>query len=71
MSEARSLEGKLCVVTGASRGAGKGVALELGAAGATVVVTGRSTRESPAEAYAELLERSGMSVLEELTEGKR
>ncbi|MEU7629478.1 SDR family NAD(P)-dependent oxidoreductase [Nocardia sp. NPDC049220] len=36
------LEGKLAVVTGASRGIGKGIALELGAAGATVFVTGRS-----------------------------
>ena len=30
------------VVTGASRGAGRGIALELGAAGATVYVSGRS-----------------------------
>lgn len=36
------LQGKIAVVTGASRGIGKGVALELGAAGATVYVTGRS-----------------------------
>ncbi|MEM7437867.1 MAG: SDR family NAD(P)-dependent oxidoreductase, partial [Myxococcota bacterium] len=33
----------VAVVTGASRGVGKGVAVELGAAGATVYVTGRST----------------------------
>jgi len=39
------LTGKVAVVTGASRGIGKGCALELGAAGATVYVTGRSTRE--------------------------
>lgn len=32
----------IIVVTGASRGAGKGIALALGAAGATVYVTGRS-----------------------------
>lgn len=35
----------VCVVTGASRGVGRGVALALGAAGATVYVTGRSLKE--------------------------
>jgi dehydrogenase/reductase SDR family member 1 len=39
------LTGKVAVVTGASRGVGKGVALALGAAGATVYVTGRSVNE--------------------------
>ena len=38
----RALEGQVAVVTGASRGVGKGVALGLGEAGATVYVTGRS-----------------------------
>lgn len=42
------LEGKICVVTGASRGVGRGVALALGAAGATVYVTGRSQKEGDA-----------------------
>lgn len=37
-----NLHGRVAVVTGASRGIGKGIALELGAAGATVYVTGRS-----------------------------
>jgi NAD(P)-dependent dehydrogenase (short-subunit alcohol dehydrogenase family) len=36
------LEGKIAVVTGASRGAGRGIAQALGEAGATVYVTGRS-----------------------------
>jgi NAD(P)-dependent dehydrogenase (short-subunit alcohol dehydrogenase family) len=40
-----SLDGKVAIVTGASRGIGKGCALELGAAGATVYVTARSITE--------------------------
>lgn len=39
------LQGTIAVVTGATRGAGKGIARALGEAGATVYVTGRSTRE--------------------------
>lgn len=45
----------IAVVTGASRGAGRGIALELGAAGATVYVTGRSTRASPGRGYERFL----------------
>jgi dehydrogenase/reductase SDR family member 1 len=41
----KPLNGKIAVVTGASRGVGKGVAVGLGEAGATVYVTGRSTQE--------------------------
>ena len=41
------LDGAVAVVTGASRGVGRGVALALGDAGATVYVTGRSTRGGP------------------------
>jgi NAD(P)-dependent dehydrogenase (short-subunit alcohol dehydrogenase family) len=37
-----ALRGRVAVVTGASRGVGKGIALALGEAGATVYVTGRS-----------------------------
>ena len=50
----------VAVVTGASRGAGRGIAHELGAAGATVYVTGRSTRQQPAVAYGQLLALSKM-----------
>ena len=39
------LKGKVAVVAGASRGAGRGVALALGDTGATVYVAGRTTRE--------------------------
>ena len=38
------LQGKIAVVAGATRGAGRGIACMLGEAGATVYCTGRSTR---------------------------
>lgn len=40
----KPLAGKVTVVAGATRGAGRGIATELGALGATVICTGRSTR---------------------------
>lgn len=40
----QGLQGQVAVVTGASRGGGRGIALVLGEAGATVYVTGRSVR---------------------------
>ena len=43
------LEGKVALVAGATRGAGRGIAVELGAAGAIVYVTGRSTRAERSE----------------------
>ncbi|WP_344401409.1 SDR family oxidoreductase [Streptomyces longisporus] len=43
------LKGKVALVAGATRGAGRGIAVELGATGATVYVTGRTTRAQPSE----------------------
>jgi NAD(P)-dependent dehydrogenase (short-subunit alcohol dehydrogenase family) len=44
----QTLQGKVAVVAGATRGAGRGIAAELGAAGAVVYCTGRSVRGKPA-----------------------
>lgn len=45
----KPLDGKVALVAGATRGAGRGIAIELGAAAATVYVTGRSTRTQKSE----------------------
>ena len=63
----RTLDGKVALVAGATRGAGRGIAVELGAAGATVYATGRSTRTGRSEMNrletieetAELVQRAG------------
>src|SRR5438128_3242232 len=44
-----ALTGKIALVAGATRGAGRGIAVQLGAAGATVYVTGRSTKAGRSE----------------------
>ena len=46
----RPLRDRVAVVAGATRGAGRGIARMLGAAGATVYCTGRSVRGRPATA---------------------
>jgi NAD(P)-dependent dehydrogenase (short-subunit alcohol dehydrogenase family) len=43
------LTGKVALVAGATRGAGRGIAVELGAAGATVYLSGRTTRTQRSE----------------------
>jgi NAD(P)-dependent dehydrogenase (short-subunit alcohol dehydrogenase family) len=45
----KPLSGKVALVAGATRGAGRGTAVALGEAGATVYCTGRSTRERRSE----------------------
>lgn len=64
----KPLEGQIALVTGASRGLGKATALELGMAGAQVIVTARSTRghstqpglaDSTIEATAEAITAAG------------
>lgn len=62
-----ALEGKVALVAGATRGAGRAIACALGEAGATVYVTGRSVRGASAmegrpesiEETAELIQRRG------------
>lgn len=44
-----ALSNKVALVAGATRGAGRGIAIELGAAGATVYVTGRTTHSHASE----------------------
>ncbi|MEU9576415.1 SDR family oxidoreductase [Streptomyces chilikensis] len=46
---AAPLTGRIALVAGATRGAGRALAVELGRAGATVYVTGRTTRERASE----------------------
>ena len=45
----KPLAGKVALVAGGTRAAGRGIAVQLGAAGATVYVTGRSTRAQRSE----------------------
>ncbi|MFZ1991802.1 MAG: SDR family oxidoreductase [Alphaproteobacteria bacterium] len=68
MADAKPLQGRIALVAGATRGAGRGIARMLGAAGATVYCTGRSSKHGPQatpgrpetiEETAELVDREG------------
>lgn len=55
------LDGKIAVVTGSSRGIGRGTAIALGEQGATVYITGRSTGSGPltVDTTAQMVEDAG------------
>lgn len=67
MEIAQPLAGRVALVAGATRGAGRGIAVQLGAAGATVIVTGRTSaarrsdmdRPETIEETAELVSEAG------------
>ena len=66
----KPLEGRVALVAGATRGAGRGIAVELGAAGATVYATGRSTKGRPSEiGRGETIEETAALVAEAGGEG--
>lgn len=51
MEITNKLKGKIALVAGATRGAGRGIACMLGEAGATVYCTGRSLRNQPSDKH--------------------
>jgi len=64
-----SLAGKICLVTGAGRGIGRGIALQLGKAGATVYITGR-TKSNLDECAAEIKARGGNPIVVQMDHSK-
>lgn len=59
----RPLEGQIALVTGASRGIGRGIALQLGQNGCTVYITGRK----PGSSFS--TEQSNLPSLEQTAKG--
>ncbi|MCR8849375.1 SDR family NAD(P)-dependent oxidoreductase [Rossellomorea sp. SC111] len=60
----KSLRGKVALVTGASRGAGRAIAIELGKAGATVYVTGRSTKGNSTQNFPGTIDDTAAQIQE-------
>ncbi len=61
----KSLEGKIALVTGASRGAGRGIAFELAIAGCKVYITGRSRRGRSITQYNDLTLDDAKEMIED------
>ncbi|HEY5927563.1 MAG TPA: SDR family oxidoreductase [Kofleriaceae bacterium] len=57
------LRDRVVIVTGASRGGGRGIAVELGAEGATVYVTGRTSRTAPPPDYSTFLAQGHLTAM--------
>src|SRR5712691_9360671 len=56
------LQGKVAIVTGASKGIGAGIAMGLGAAGAAVVVNYASSKEGADRVVAEITNKGGTAI---------
>src|SRR6478672_1489706 len=62
MAQARTLDGRAAIVTGGSRGIGRGIVMELAAAGAAVVVNYRKDEESAQETVAAIEAAGGQAT---------
>lgn len=62
MAETSSLENKVAIVTGGSRGIGRAIALELAARGAAVVVNYHKSSEAANEAVKKIQEAGGKAA---------